>query len=48
MLDILEREYHLMPNEAETLRTAYALLRRVEHRLQMVNDNQTQTLPEIR
>ena len=46
MLDILEREYHLMPNEAETLRTAYALLRRLEHRLQMVNDNQTQTLPE--
>ena len=46
MLDILEREYHLMPEEARTLRSAYALLRRLEHRLQMVNDNQTQTLPE--
>ena len=46
MLDILEREHHLMPKEAETLKSAYALLRRVEHRLQMVNDNQTQTLPE--
>ncbi|MCY3639850.1 MAG: bifunctional [glutamine synthetase] adenylyltransferase/[glutamine synthetase]-adenylyl-L-tyrosine phosphorylase, partial [Gammaproteobacteria bacterium] len=45
MLDVLERELHLMPKEAETLKTAYALLRRVEHRLQMVNDNQTQTLP---
>ena len=45
LLDVLERELHLMPKEAETLRTAYALLRRVEHRLQMVNDNQTQTLP---
>ena len=46
MLDVLERELHLMPQDAETLRTAYVLLRRVEHRLQMVNDNQTQTLPE--
>ena len=45
MLDVLERELHLMPKDAETLRNAYALLRRVEHRLQMVNDNQTQTLP---
>ncbi|MYH17453.1 MAG: bifunctional [glutamine synthetase] adenylyltransferase/[glutamine synthetase]-adenylyl-L-tyrosine phosphorylase [Gammaproteobacteria bacterium] len=45
MLDVLERELHLMPKEAETLKAAYALLRRVEHRLQMVNDNQTQTLP---
>ena len=46
MLGILERAYHLMPNEAETLKAAYALLRRLEHRLQMVNDNQTQSLPE--
>ena len=46
MLDVLEREHHLMPKETETLKTAYALLRRVEHRLQMVNDNQTQALPE--
>ena len=46
MLDVLEREHHLMPREAEMLKAAYALLRRIEHRLQMVNDNQTQTLPE--
>ena len=46
LLDTLEREHHLMPKEAETLKDAYALLRRVEHRLQMINDNQTQTLPE--
>ena len=46
MLDVLEQEHHLMPREAETLKDAYALLRRVEHRLQMINDNQTQTLPE--
>ena len=46
MLDVLEREHHLMPRQAETLKEAYVLLRRVEHRLQMVNDNQTQTLPE--
>ena len=46
MLDVLEREHHLMPREAEMLKATYALLRRVEHRLQMVNDNQTQTLPE--
>ena len=46
MLDVLDQELHLMPQEAETLKAAYALLRQVEHRLQMVNDNQTQTLPE--
>ena len=46
LLEVLEREHHLMPKEAETLKDAYALLRQVEHRLQMVNDNQTQTLPE--
>ena len=46
MLDVLESEHHLMPRQAETLKAAYVLLRRVEHRLQMINDNQTQTLPE--
>ncbi len=46
MLALLEEQHHLMPREAGTLRDAYLLLRRVEHRLQMVNDNQTQTLPE--
>ena len=46
MLQTLEDENHVMPREAATLRNAYLLLRRVEHRLQMVNDDQTQKLPE--
>ena len=46
MLQTLEDEHHVMPREAATLRNAYLLLRRVEHRLQMVNDDQTQKLPE--
>ena len=46
MLALLEEEHHLMPREASVLRDAYLLLRRVEHRLQMINDSQTQTLPE--
>ena len=46
MLELLVDEHYLMPREASVLRDAYLLLRRVEHRLQMVNDNQTQTLPE--
>ncbi len=46
MLEILDGEHHLLPREATMLRDAYLLLRRVEHRLQMVNDDQTQTLPE--
>ena len=45
MLATLEEEHHILPSEAATLRDAYLLLRRVEHRLQMTNDNQTQTLP---
>ena len=45
MLATLEREHHILPSDAQTLRDAYVLLRRVEHRLQMTNDNQTQTLP---
>ena len=46
MLETLDGEHHILPAEAATLREAYLLLRRVEHRLQMVNDDQTQTLPE--
>ena len=46
MLATLEREHHILPKEAETLAQAYLLLRRAEHRLQMVNDSQTQTMPE--
>ena len=45
MLQTLERDHHILPSEAATLNDAYVLLRRVEHRLQMINDNQTQTLP---
>jgi glutamate-ammonia-ligase adenylyltransferase len=37
---------HVAPQAAEDLITAYRFLRRVEHRLQMVNDQQTHTLPE--
>ena len=46
MLETLDREHHILPAEAAALREAYLLLRRVEHRLQMINDDQTQTLPE--
>ena len=46
MLQTLEDENHVMPREAATLRDSYLLLRRVEHRLQMVNDDQTQKLPD--
>ena len=46
LLATLEEQHHIMPREADSLRAAYLLLRRVEHRLQMINDNQTQTLPE--
>ena len=46
MLETLDREHHIMPRETATLRDAYLWLRRVEHRLQMVNDAQTQKLPE--
>jgi [glutamine synthetase] adenylyltransferase / [glutamine synthetase]-adenylyl-L-tyrosine phosphorylase len=37
---------HLQPHMREQLETAYRFLRRLEHRLQMVNDRQTHTVPE--
>ena len=46
MLETLEQENHVLPRETATLREGYLLLRRVEHRVQMVNDDQTQKLPE--
>ena len=46
MLQALEDENHVLPREAADLGAAYVMLRRVEHRLQMVNDDQTQKLPE--
>jgi [glutamine synthetase] adenylyltransferase / [glutamine synthetase]-adenylyl-L-tyrosine phosphorylase len=36
---------HLPVEEAESLASAYRLLRTIEHRLQMVDDRQTHTLP---
>ncbi|MCY3735803.1 MAG: bifunctional [glutamine synthetase] adenylyltransferase/[glutamine synthetase]-adenylyl-L-tyrosine phosphorylase [Gemmatimonadaceae bacterium] len=46
MLEVLDGEHHILPAEAATLRQSYLLLRRIEHRLQMINDDQTQKLPE--
>ena len=37
---------HVRPEVAEQLIESYAVLRRVEHRLQMIDDQQTQVLPE--
>ncbi|MBC8242617.1 MAG: bifunctional [glutamine synthetase] adenylyltransferase/[glutamine synthetase]-adenylyl-L-tyrosine phosphorylase [Alphaproteobacteria bacterium] len=44
-LSTLAEHGHIKPDVAETLTTAYEFLRQTEHRLQMVNDEQTQTLP---
>jgi len=38
---------HVDPEAAANLTAAYEFLRQTEHRLQMVNDEQTQTLPDI-
>ena len=46
MLHVLEEENHVLPAEAASLGDAYLLFRRIEHRLQMVNDDQTQKLPD--
>ena len=37
---------HIAPHEAETLTSAYRLYREIEHRLQMVDDQQTHSLPK--
>ncbi len=37
---------HITPKVAEELTTAYFFLRRVEHRLQMIDDQQTHKLPD--
>ncbi|WP_224406838.1 bifunctional [glutamine synthetase] adenylyltransferase/[glutamine synthetase]-adenylyl-L-tyrosine phosphorylase [Afifella sp. IM 167] len=42
----LARKNWIQPEEAKTLDEAYTFLRKVEHRLQMVRDEQTHTLPE--
>jgi [glutamine synthetase] adenylyltransferase / [glutamine synthetase]-adenylyl-L-tyrosine phosphorylase len=45
-LRLLTRAGHVPRGAANELATAYRFLREVEHRLQMVNDRQTHTLPE--
>ncbi len=44
-LQALASAGHIKQNVAQELRVAYLLLRRVEHRIQMVNDEQTHTIP---
>ena len=48
MLDTIEREHLVLPREAADLRDAYLTLRRLEHRVQMVNDQPTRALPASR
>ncbi len=45
MLETLEREGHLLPREAGNLRDAYLQLHRIEHCVQLVNDEPTRALP---
>lgn len=45
-LSALAAAGHIAPEDAETLSTAYRLYRTVEHRLQMVDDQQTHSLPK--
>ena len=45
MLDELAREGWIAPKAASELQTAYRHLRDLEHRVQMLNDEQTQKLP---
>ncbi len=45
MLDELARKTWIAPDAAEELKSAYRFLRTLEHRLQMIADEQTHTLP---
>lgn len=45
-LDQLVESEQVDPDVRDELAAAYAFLRQVEHRLQMINDEQTQTLPD--
>ncbi len=45
-LDDLAAIGHVAPEVAREMKDSYVFLRRVEHRLQMVDDAQTQTLPK--
>ena len=45
-LDALVAARHVAPDAAEDLKAAYHALRSLEHRVQMLNDEQSHTLPE--
>jgi len=45
-IDHLVESGQVAPETRDDLRQAYTFLRTVEHRLQMINDEQTQTLPD--
>lgn len=45
VLDLLSQLQHLPPQTVQDLRTAYIFLRNLEHRLQYLDDAQTQALP---
>ncbi|WP_293552601.1 bifunctional [glutamine synthetase] adenylyltransferase/[glutamine synthetase]-adenylyl-L-tyrosine phosphorylase [Parvibaculum sp.] len=45
MLDELAKKRWIAPEAAEEMKSAYRFLRTVEHRLQMIADEQTHTLP---
>ncbi len=46
MLDALAEAKWITPDAADGLKSAYRFMRTIEHRIQMVNDEQTHTLPE--
>ena len=46
MLDALAEAQWITREAADSLKTAYRFLRSIEHRIQMVNDEQTHTLPQ--
>ncbi|WP_321391287.1 bifunctional [glutamine synthetase] adenylyltransferase/[glutamine synthetase]-adenylyl-L-tyrosine phosphorylase [Emcibacter sp.] len=45
-LDVLVEEGHLEQEDNQILQTAYVYFRTLEHRLQMINDDQTHSIPE--
>ena len=45
VLQYLQEKHHLPPEMAEELAAAYGFLRKLEHRLQYLDDRQTQELP---
>lgn len=46
IISLLQENGQLAPAAAQQLRDAYVFLRTLEHRLQMIQDEQTQTLPK--